>query len=101
LVEIEGFFFIKGLFITSFDVDGFYFVDPNAGNPNPKNDRPPRLWVKGYLAEVSENQVSAEHSFSAVVNRSQNPWIYSWLVEGNGCGDDFGPNNDIRLVIKK
>jgi hypothetical protein len=39
-------------FGTCFGMDGFFFVDPNASNPNPQNDRPPRVWVENYLNQI-------------------------------------------------
>ncbi len=40
-------------FSESFNLDGFFFVDPNADSPD-LDDRPPRDWVQDFLDKVRE-----------------------------------------------
>ena len=42
-------------YATIYDLDGFYFVDPNEGNPVPSEDRPPRQWLQPLFDEILES----------------------------------------------
>jgi len=84
-------------FTADYSLDTFYYVDPNAGNPAPVDDRPARAWIEefigGIVASQARNLVAAdvsgyqpprtlsEYELQAVVDEARKRWMASGVVD--------------------
>jgi hypothetical protein len=95
-----------------FNRDDFTTVNPNEGDPDATDDRPPRLWLQDYLDHVREEQSNqpvvklsgwgsddADSSTAPVNDPEQSPWLSSFLLNGAEEDDGPDPNIDIQVVI--
>jgi hypothetical protein len=92
-------------FQAKFGNERFFFEDPNAGNPTPTEDRPPRLWLDGFRLTIELGaparlpQLLGDLNFDGVVNNGDYELFLGDITTrlNSGIGADLNEDGFIDI----